>query len=213
MDDLIKETKDNLLKSTEYQGKELTSYFPFMMRYIKDSYSRSIGMTKGILKRSDEGKALIEIDGFDYLADDKRDSKKKLNNSLTDHYGKEIYISYYPTTSIKAKNTADYNPKMPLKIKIRSLRNDLPLDNHAEIIAKVYSVQEDHLVFHFTIHIKDKKDKQYFTNVFYESGQIDKNKLKGQFVKVEAFLKDGRLYLKNLTRLTKSYKSKKVEVI
>ncbi len=186
------ETQDFLA----YGEEKITTLFPVPVNANIPVFQRSVGMAEGtILEVNDKGNGIIEIDGFKYPMKENRSPMIQKRYPLKKYIGKLIKFSFYPTITTKGIKILGLKPESPPFVKISNFRRELPKQGLIEVLGTIKEIKDEY----FMVSIwSPSSRKEYVVVVFGEC--LAKS---GDFVKIDAVLKEGLIRLESTQILTK----------
>lgn len=186
------ETQEFLMLGEE----KIETLFPVPVNASLPNFQRSVGMAEGIIVEANEkGNGTIEIDGFKYPMKENRSPVIQKRYPLTKYIGKTIKFSFYPTITTKGIKILGLKPESPPFIKISNFRRELPKQSFIEVLGTIKEIKD--LYYMVSIWSASSR-KEYVVVVF---GKCEA-KL-GDFVKIDATLKDGLIRGENTRVLNK----------
>lgn len=186
------ETQEFLMFGTE----QIETFFPVPVNASLPNFQRSVGMAEGIIIEANEkGNGTVEIDGFKYPMKENRSPVIQKRYPLTKYIGKTIKFSFYPTITTKGIKILGLKPESPPFIKISNFRRELPKQSFIEILGTVKEIKDDYYMVSIW---SASSRKEYVVVVF---GQCEAKI--GDFVKIDAVLKDGLIRSETTRVLTK----------
>ncbi|MEK7432712.1 MAG: hypothetical protein AABZ74_06250 [Cyanobacteriota bacterium] len=192
----VKKPRPQDRRKTEIQnfllcdGEELPTLFPAPVGYDVPKFQRAIGMAEGvILEANKKGNGFIEIDGIKYPMKENRTGAIQKRFPLEKYVGKTVKVSFYPTITLKGMKMLKMNATDTPFIKIANFRKEVTKQGGVEVLGTIKFINPDNFVVAIW---SPSAKKEYIVTLF---GKCSAKQ--GEFVKIDALLKDGKLEVEN----------------
>lgn len=186
------ETQEFLMLGSE----KIETLFPVPVNATLPGFQRSVGMAEGtIIEVNEKGNGTVEIDGYKYPMKENRSPVIQKRYPLTKYVGKTIKFSFYPTITTKGIKILGLKPESPPFIKISNFRRELPKQGFIEVLGTVKEIRDAY----FMVSIWSASSRKEYVVVVFGPCVAKM----GDFVKIEAVLKDGLIRAEETKVLTK----------
>ncbi|MFN8671051.1 MAG: hypothetical protein U0457_03085 [Candidatus Sericytochromatia bacterium] len=190
-------SKTNERRKTETQtfivceGEQIETLFPAPVGYDVPKFQRCIGMAEGtILEANKKGNGFIEIDGVKYPMKENRANNMQRRFPLEKYVGKPVKVSFYPTITLKGMKMLKMTPDSAPFVKIANFRKEISKQGAVEALGTIKFINQENFVVAIW---SPSSKKEYIVTIF---GKCSAKQ--GDFVKVDAILKNGRIEVENI---------------
>ena len=188
------ETQDFLAFGSE----KIQTLFPVPVNATLPAFQRSVGMAEGtIIEVNEKGNGTVEIDGYKYPMKENRSPVIQKRYPLSKYIGKTVKFSFYPTITTKGIKILGLKPESPPFVKISNFRRELPKQGLIEVLGTVKEIKPDY----FMVSIWSASSRKEYVVVVFGVCQAKS----GDFVKIDAVLKEGLIRAEETKILNKRY--------